>query len=545
MTDALGYRSGGGVETAAPSEKTVSKFVTNKPALLNSPGFMMTDLYYDTLNASVRTVEQQAYEGKDRIQLSGKFFGQQQNAYVPSVYFVGNLFLRILLNGANLIWPTPAEGAEGSLFCLEGAWGYSLIATLTYYLGSSSVGNVTMQGFTNLALALESCDTAEKRAVMLHAGGKFLCARPTPPPYGSFGIAGGDALSTTIASAAPGQKVMRRSGNLDPVTQNMRNVVDNRLYSALVALRAPWASLGALYTRLPFDTTLLNQPMNFQIAFGQLPIRYSADFLAAPATSVPMLAFQEEAAEMTLQMEQFELTDKSMSVRNELLAQPDYNVCLPFQYTQSMTFPCKYQAPGDDESLTILSAKGKAVNITSFMNSDLTTVILGVREQVNVLPQGNKCDFLELQDVVLMLNGTDFTVYESDNYNAMQTAKRLGGAEVNHVVMSRAAEPPPFPSLPEAYNAITALPLIEKPLGLYAIDMSARRALANESHLLNTPRFTNMTFQVAFNIPKYLYSSVTNLVPSQSYDFTLCTTYCYNAVFEIGGSGGTSKLYTA
>jgi hypothetical protein len=91
---------------------------------------------------------------------------------------------------------------------------------------------------------------------------------------------------------------------------------------------------------------------------------------------------------------------------------------------------------------------------------------------------------------------------------------------------------------------------------IYEFNNSRLRAIVAEDNLQNTARFTNQTFQLRFRINRDLlyfgqYSSSASK-PSLNYSsgfaktsgYTLNMTYLYNAVFLIGGDGGTTKLIT-
>jgi hypothetical protein len=91
---------------------------------------------------------------------------------------------------------------------------------------------------------------------------------------------------------------------------------------------------------------------------------------------------------------------------------------------------------------------------------------------------------------------------------------------------------------------------------IYEFNNSRLRAIVAEDNLQNTARFTNQTFQLRFRINRDFYYlgdySSTSLSPSlnnsqgfsKNNGFTLNMTYLYNAVFLIGGDGGTTKLIT-
>lgn len=534
-TDIAGYRA---ESDAPPADVTLASVLTNKAPLLNTPGSDVAEpLYYGKSNSSVNAAESQFYFGKDRIDFQGtKSLTQQQNVYIPNRYFAGNTFLNVQLNGAALTWDAvPAQqvgiAQQTRYFCMEQGWGFSIIGRLMYYLGASNVVNVSISGETNLALALAPCETREKRMQMLESAGKWLFTNPTVGMDSGF--------SSGLARPAAGQLLFRNAANVldDADGAIIANVADPRFLHALVPLRLPWSSTCAMQGRLPFDTNLLNQPINVQIEFRRPPVRTVDNFFVGGNAFATLT---DSANELNIQYEQTELIDKSLSLRTELLQHPDFNVGLPFQFLQSMPFQAKYRQFENDDALFTTPQK---FNITSMINADLTTLLLQVQEPVNAAEYGNKADFVELNDIILELNGQQFCVFQKDNYYGMNAARQIGAVSLKHPVLTRTA------TLATAQQGfVNAGPLcIMKDIGIYEINMSRLRALANESHLVNVPRFTNQTFQITFSIPPSVASKCSLAVLAPLVDeitYTAHLTYLYNGVFQIGGSGGASKLFT-
>lgn len=511
------------------SPESLASILTNKAPLLNTPGSDLGDpLYYGKYNSTVSAAEAQFYFGKDRIDFQGsKSLTSQQNVYIPNRYFAGNVFLNLQLQGDQLKWLSSGLNALEPFFILEQGWGFSVIQTLTYYLGASSVANVSISGESNLAMALAACETNRKRQAILNGAGLFLFSRPTTSssPNGLINFA-------NICPPAQNQYLFRSNTNIITdvdVGDYWDNTPSPALLHALVPLRMPWASTCRLQGRLPFDTNLLNQPINVQIQFRRPPVRTKDAFFQTNNAFTTITSF---AQDMNLQYEQVELIDKSLSLRDELLAQPDYNVGLPFQFTQSMSFPARHTLN--------LGLSNNPVNITSMLNADLTTIYLALKEPTNEQQYGNNSDFVELNNLTLSLNGQQFSVFEVSNYYPVSAIRAIDDATVdNHTVMFRDA------GSNADSDAFSDGAYIYKQIGIYEINMSLLRAIMNESHLVNTPRFTNQTFQVRFTIPKSIASRAFFYEDDDAeVAYQLYTTYCYNSVFQIGGSGGTSTLYT-
>ena len=88
---------------------------------------------------------------------------------------------------------------------------------------------------------------------------------------------------------------------------------------------------------------------------------------------------------------------------------------------------------------------------------------------------------------------------------------------------------------------------------IYEFNNSRLRSIISEANLQNTARFTNQTFQLSFKINRELYYLQTHGNGQPNYyatnvdknsGYRLNMTYLYNAVFMIGGDGGTTKLIT-
>jgi hypothetical protein len=149
----------------------------------------------------------------------------------------------------------------------------------------------------------------------------------------------------------------------------------------------------------------------------------------------------------------------------------------------------------------------------------------------------------ELIDIQLLLNGQRFFNFDGDNYNFVTLAKQLDDPSYNIIMPSQNT------TVAEAnYNGWVTQG------NMYEFNNSRLRSIIAESHLQNTARFTNQTFQLQFRINRGLYYlqhySPANLMfkynqnISREEGYVLNMTYLYNAVYLVGGDGGTTKLIT-
>ncbi len=477
----------------------------------------------------------QNYYGRDRIDFQGsKSMTAQQNCYIPNVYFIGNVNLHLQLP-TTLTWPTPVSADD--YFTMAEGWGFGCIRELSYYLGASSVANVQISGESNLMIAMQTCETSEKRRRVYYGAGKFLWSGNNSA-FVDYNIEGREVL----AEPADGLNVFRNIAIGTSVLSG-GSIVPGAVFTssadawapfvaAVVPVRLPWPNLlGGDLRRLPFDTRVLNQPINVVVQF-RLPSVHTT------IAEQDVRTWCRTATIMELQMQQIELSDKSLSLRDDLLARPEYNVCLPFQYCQTMVF--NLNALNNTIGTWETSAPQ---NITSFMNADLTTIIFGYQEGVATNEFGNKNSFVELDNFAVKLNGTTFFWYNNKNYSSIQSQILIGDSDMDH--------PETLASENNPLSDASAIYFRRRGLGIYEVDFTRWRALQNESHMQNSVRFTNMTMQIYLGVTRNSinYNSVTAAgttapLPVASLQGQLVCTYLYNSVFQAGGHGGTSELFT-
>ena len=183
------------------------------------------------------------------------------------------------------------------------------------------------------------------------------------------------------------------------------------------------------------------------------------------------------------------------------------------------------------------------------MNADLTSIIFHVQEagdsayadvSMNPATSGPRGCMLygqKLHNIELKLNGQLLHRYDNDDYEAVKLAEVISPleAEITYTVCNAAILQTNSDRMQEK-NAVA---------NVYEISLSRIRALIAESHLQNTPRFTNQTFQLGFEIPPYQDNVDSNTDYSVDRSYVLFVTYCYNGCFLVGGDGGQSQLITA
>lgn len=529
MSDVSGYRSDGG---ALGQDQGVSKqlrsILTAKLPLLSAPGTVLENsLYYDINSSSVTAVEEQATFNKDRIALNNFTFGSTPSAYIPSVLFANSLFWIASLN-PGAVWPLDmAQSAANTMNVPEG-WGFAALKNIIVYMGASSIAQIQISAMTNFLISCATCETRVKRDKMIVGAGRYLNPNDIMSPIAGNFVGGAPIFSTS-----------QYGSFYNPVTPspNAYEVLAPWLAQCVVPLRLPWSSMAILDKRLSFDTKLSTQPIQITLQTARLD-----EFTVLGANLSGANIFGNAWNSSTIQLWQEELSDKSLSVRNELLAMPEFNVGYPFQYAQSIPF--EVLANQDDGTLTTEFK----MNITSIINSDLTTFLFNVtwsgRQNTNP-SSGQYCPLYgeELIDVQLLLNGQRFFSFEGDDYPFVSLAKQLDDPQYSIMMPSRNTTV----SAAYSYGWKTSG-------NMYEFNNSRLRSIIAESHLQNTARFTNQTFQLSFRINRGTYylnnydalqvATTYNSGISRTTGYVLNMTYLYNAVYLVGGDGGTTKLIT-
>lgn len=528
-SDISGYRNdGGALGQDQGLTKNLKGILTAKAPLLSAPGTVLENtLYYDINSSSVTAVEMQATYAKDRIVLNNFTAGSSPSAYIPSVLFAGTVFWQVELPDFN--WQSNPDLTGGkNQMCIPHGWGFAALKSVIVYMGASTIAQIQITGITNYLVNAATCETFNKRKLMLTRAGQYLnwCDRTSAmePPLGGAYAWRQSFYGTNYDPGNAGAGYSRLSAN-----PSMKH--------ATVPIRLPFTSMAVLDKRLSLDTKLSTQPIQITLqtaAFNEF--MYLGSTVAANMGNQYM--------DSSLQLWQEELSDKSLSVRNELLAMPEFNVSYPFQYAQSIPFEILSSNDTGNSDYIFL------MNITSIINSDLTTFLFNVQFNGRTDPQGGQlCPLYgeRLDDIELLLNGQRFFFFDRDSYEAVTLAKQLDDPRQQVIMPARNVT---VNNTASNYNSFIANG------NIYEFNNSRLRAIVAEDNLQNTARFTNQTFQLRFKVNRDLFYlgayKSDSTKPSVNFSngfsktsgFTLNMTYLYNAVYLIGGDGGTTKLIT-
>ncbi len=541
MADAEGYRQ---TDDAGGSSEVLRSIIFNKLPLLNSPGELIPNtLYYDAANSSVQAAEQTNFFGRDRIAFNNKNFGSTPSVHIPNVFFTNTCFVIAELEYQTATW---TNAASDDKFYMPAGWGFHCIDNIVYYLGSSSVANIQISGLANMIFHLSSCETDGKRNALLNGAGSILAPQANATGrHKHLWSTQAKNHGRGMAHAATSQFLFRNAANANPIwddgmTQWVQvNYLAPELALAVIPIRLPFSSVCALEKRISFDTKLLQQPIQVTLS-----LRAGSDIMEVGASALSTPGnLQTAFRSLSFQSFQQGLSDQSLSLRNELLANPRFSVGVPFQYLQDMRFNVlTSQGTGEFDGMS----GTYFVNITSMLNADLTTIQFALTWDQDQKPSGTNrfapFKFIEMRNIQLLLNGQRLHNYDSTSYPMVYLANVLDSYWANVIVAPYAPA--------DSKDTLKRLHLDDLSCPIYEINFSRLRAVAREAHMMNTPRFTNQTMQLAFDISL----SYPNFSPSQwdtsanktkNPNLVLQTSYLYNAVFMVGQDGGQSKLVTA
>jgi hypothetical protein len=154
----------------------------------------------------------------------------------------------------------------------------------------------------------------------------------------------------------------------------------------------------------------------------------------------------------------------------------------------------------------------------------------------------------ELSNITLLLNGQRFFSFDQGIYAGVSLAKQLRKISYRYPLPHKNGAGLYISNYQQDIAAGTVFGFEDS--YIYELNFSRLRAIIAESHLQNTARFTNQTFQLTFNVQRARNYVIAPNQSKDSYTAAMkqgCTVhmcYLYNGVFLIGGDGGTTKLVT-
>jgi hypothetical protein len=409
-------------------------YLSNKPTLLSSPGFKYNNLYYSQMNATADLIECSYVSNKYVFNLSSPTFGATSTISLPNRDFIGTTFLNITL---------PALEANQSI---GRGFGYNMIESIAYTIGSSNVSQLSISGATNWQIICAQCKTSEKRSELWKLGGE--------------------------------QQIGASSGPL----------------RGTIALALPWSTMC---DKLYLDSTLLSSNLLVTIAFKPSSAVYGGS--ARPALNAPFTC--------SLSYRAGELTDKSKSLRNQLILHPDLDLVYPMFHHQSINLPAFAGIPEGSGSNQVV--------LQGFINSDLVGIIMYCVPKLDVIPVSNNTpnpfNSVDMINVKIQYNGNTMYYSPGTAYKVLNILDNQEGAsffENSHI--------------PPTGNSVATNNYF-----LY-YDISKSRSGCTPEHMSNVLRLSNQVLTVDFNMP-------------DTVDYLFYATYVYNGVCQF--KNGNSFLY--
>lgn len=137
-------------------------FLSKKKVLLNSPGVLVDDIYYNRLNSTVSMSENTWYMGRLRVALNNKSFNSVSQVLIPNNSLIGDVILHLTL---------PALLANQAV---NRGWGYAIIKRITVTYGGSNLPQLAISGDTLFQTIMGEMNTSEKRSEYFNLGGQAL-----------------------------------------------------------------------------------------------------------------------------------------------------------------------------------------------------------------------------------------------------------------------------------------------------------------------------------------------------------------------------------
>lgn len=416
------------------SAALAAQYLTNKAINLSAPGTRLNTLYYDTPTITVEDVECGFYFGKYNTSLGSVLFNSSGTCSIPNASFLGSCLLSLTLPNTN-----------ANVYAARG-WGYSMIHNIQYNFGSSNSPNLTIFGESLWQMVCAQGLTAEKRDELLRLGGEQINGATTRP-------------------------------------------------TAAIYLVLPWSNVSG--NKIPFDTNLLNQPI-------QITVTFKPGASVFGGTGTPPTQFSS----VRLITRMGDLTQKDLSVRMKMLATPGMYLGYPFIYTQGQ--------PG----ISFTGAQypnSVSVQLTGFQWGDLLAITFYAVRQDYVRPTSpdipNPLALDNLSDIQAVLNGNVIYYAEGYSHKLISGDQLPGAAYYRQVLLGPAGGGVPLAAGLDCYPV--------------CIDFSQKKGYVFHDTFQNTPRIPQQPIQLTFS------TETTN-------SYYLYVTYYYNCLNSV--TVGTSTI---
>lgn len=423
---------------SAPSKDLI--YLANKRTALSNPGTKMDDIYYSQINSTVELSECTYNLGRFTTSLSQLTFGSTSQVIIPNSSLVSGVFL--------FLEASPVVANQ----TLPLGWGYAMLQSVSYLFGSSNVSQIDLRQPAIFQTLMMECETAEKRSELLRLGGEQITA---------------------------------------PTTYNPQ---------ATVFIPLPFSSFCGLKNKLPFDTTLLDNPIILQISLSR------GDQVYGGSGVIPTGLIRA-----TCLLRQGDLSNKDQSLRPVLQNDPGLMYSYPFIHRQ-LANPIPITGSTDQNAPV-------SVTLQSIINADLVGLSIGVVATSKLTNVGaatcpNPFAYDRIGNILLQFNGLTMFSSPGELYRISNMISMPGSGSYHESVITDSAVAP-FASNP--YDAYVVF-----------IDFARIRAACFDGHYQNVWRIGNNVLVLSF-------TTQTNG------SYFIYPVYHYNGVAEI--QNGQTRIY--
>lgn len=230
------------------------------------------------------------------------------------------------------------EITEDNIYLPRG-WAYGMVGRIEWSLGGSMI--LSQTGETMFGCVMAQCETDHKRAEIVRLAGDEITGKNQGVPR------------------------------------------------ATIHLPLPYSSLRYLGKKLPFDSSLLNQPLRVILYLRTADQLFSGSNVSGRPSALSRGFFQ---------VRQLDFKDAAQGMRNSMIADPNRFYAYPFFYSQS------YVSPGFLGSTD--SSQPCTVNLVGFRSGNLQSLTLCLQEQhTGAQNIKNLLQFEKLEDIDLTFNG--------------------------------------------------------------------------------------------------------------------------------------------
>ncbi len=451
------------LESGSPAQtrQGAGDILVSKRSILSNPGTKIDNtLYYSALNTTVQVSEITWTSGRFSQSLQSLNFGSTSTITIPNGSFLQNVMLHLELP------PLPANISIGR------GWGFQCINSINFLLGSSNVPQISLSGQSLFQIIMAQCETTSKRNEVL-------------------ALAGQELLTSTFPDIQP------------PITVNS---------AADLVIPLPFSGMAGKDHQLPFDTSLLQNPITIQINFNP-----GSTWIRGAAAS-GITAFAGASAQCRLG----DMLNRDQGLKR--IMQQDSDLILGYPFMHYQAFQQGFTGVPLNPLVAGFNSTFVTINMLGFINADLCGIIFGCVKNSdlsnNVNNPVNPLFYEELSNVQVLFNGL---VMHATPKQQHKLTNMMSRDDASYVANSYINNPTSNGIGPYMSAGTNTYPIY--------ITFSQKQTLAFNMEYENVWRVPNNTITLQFNTP----------VGTDATQYTMYATYVYNGICNI--RGGESDIF--